>query len=69
MTERKALTPAQRVARSEARAIAAGARRINLVLRDPEALASLARLERRHGTATAAITAALIRRDDQKSRA
>lgn len=57
MTDRQ--TQSAHVAASIQRAIAAGGRRVNLVMRDPDAVAALARGEKLHGSATAAIVAAL----------
>lgn len=49
----------QASAKSRAKALDNGARRVDLTLRDPVAVAGLAALEREYGTTTAAITAAL----------
>lgn len=54
-------SPSVRVARSRAKSIQAGARRIEVILRDPVALAALASLEHAHGGVTAAVTFALAR--------
>ena len=60
MAGTKPLTQAERSARSHAKQAAAGWRRVNLRL-PPEAARLLAEAEARHGSATAAIIAALRR--------
>lgn len=58
---RACATPADRVTRSRAKALRSGARRIEVILRDPAAIAGLDRLTDEHGGVTAAVTAALKR--------
>jgi hypothetical protein len=56
----KPLTPAERVSRSRARALEAGAVAVPYtVLRDPIAIAALARLREQHGSLRAALEHAL----------
>ena len=55
----KPATPSARVAKSRRAAVAAGAARIDVILRDPDAIAALSRLSEKHGGVTAAVTAAL----------
>lgn len=50
-----------RVTRSRAKAIESGARRVEVILRDPAAIAGLDRLANKLGSVTAAVTAALKR--------
>lgn len=50
-----------RVTRSRAKSIKSGARRIEVILRDPAAIARLDNLTETHGSVTAAVTAALKR--------
>lgn len=52
---------AARVTRSRAKSIKDGARRIEVILRDPDSIASLDRLTDEHGSVTAAVTAVLKR--------
>lgn len=52
-------SPAKRVARSRAKSIKDGARRVEVILRDPAAIARLDHLTETHGSVTAAVTAAL----------
>lgn len=54
-------SPAKRVARSRAKSIKDGARRVEVILRDPDSIATLDRLTGEHGSVTAAVTAALKR--------
>jgi hypothetical protein len=54
-------SPSKRVARSRAKSINDGARRVEVILRDPDSIASLDRLTDEHGSVTAAVTAALKR--------
>lgn len=54
-------SPAKRVARSRAKSIKDGARRVEVILRDPDSIATLDRLTDEHGSVTAAVTAALKR--------
>lgn len=54
-----AKTPSERVTKSRQRALEAGAERVEVILRDADAIAALARLVREHGNKAAAITAAL----------
>ena len=54
------LTPAQRVARANAKSVASGCRRITIML-NPDAVKALARLQKKaRTTATGAICAALM---------
>ena len=52
-------SPAKRVARSRAKALESGARMVQVILRDPAAVAGLDRLTDEHGSVTAAVTEAL----------
>ena len=54
-------SPSARVARSRAKSIQSGARRVEVILRDPAAIAGLDQLTTAHGSVTAAVTAALKR--------
>lgn len=54
-------SPSKRVAKSRAKSIEAGARRVEVILRDPSAIAGLDRLTDKHGSVTAAVTVALKR--------
>lgn len=58
MTSRP-LTPSERVSRSRRRALEAGARRVEVIIRDPAVIAALDDGIRHHGSTIAAISAAL----------
>lgn len=57
----KPATPAARVAKSRRAAVAAGAERVEVILRDPVAIAALAQLRQQHGSNRAALEYALTR--------
>jgi len=54
-------SPARVVTRSRAKAVKAGARRVEVILRDRAAITELDRLTTEHGSVVAAVTAALKR--------
>ena len=56
---RRPLTPSERVSRSRRRALEAGARRVEVIIRDPAVIAALEAGTRLHGSTVAAISAAL----------
>lgn len=56
---RRSLTPSERVSRSRRRALEGGARRVEVIIRDPAVVAALDNGIRLHGSAIAAISAAL----------
>lgn len=58
-TTSRPLTPSERVSRSRRRALEAGARRVEIIIRDPAAIAALDDGIRLNGSTIAAISAAL----------
>ena len=58
---RVAATAGERVAKSRAKSISSGARRVEVILRDASAIRSLDQLVDEHGSVAAAVTAALKR--------
>ena len=57
-----AISAAQRVSRSRAKTLAAGAMRVEVILRDPAAIAAMNRLIAARGSRVAAVTYALLKR-------
>ena len=51
MIKNTPLPPSARVAKSRRAAVAAGAERVEVILRDPVAIAALAQLRQQHGCA------------------